>query len=264
MTGFDLFSIAAILLVTVAGGWPPFSRPGKAGTKGAFPLGQSFAAGVFLALSLLMMLPSAVHLWGRVAPHAPMPAGPFLAGCVFLALLFMEHREEELDRRAGGDGSRTGPAIPLIMTAMIAVPAFLLGTALGMSGTYRAVVILIAILAHKGSAGFALAVRMLRSSLSRGSAKALYAVFALATPAGIVVGSAIAPDLSGPEALAIRAAVFSAAAGVFLYMSTMHGLTRNPLVRECRGHPAFVAMLFGFFITALVRVAMGEAHHPGG
>jgi len=49
------------------------------------------------------------------------------------------------------------------MTIMIAIPSFFLGTALGMNR-----LAVVAIMAHKGSAGFALALNMARSRLSRG------------------------------------------------------------------------------------------------
>ena len=53
--------------------------------------------------------------------------------------------------------------IPVVMTIMIAIPSFFLGTALGMNR-----LAVVAIMAHKGSAGFALALNMARSRLSRG------------------------------------------------------------------------------------------------
>jgi zinc transporter ZupT len=260
LTGFQWFSLLGILAVTVVGGWLPLTRPDVARRPDGFPLGKPFACGVFLALSLLMMLPSGMHLLAGAYPAAPVPLAPLAAAVVFLALLFLEHREEELAARGHRPDGLTSPAIPIIMTAMIAVPSFLLGTALGVSGTAQAVVIFLAIVAHKGTAGFALAVKMVASSLSRPRVLALYALFACSTPSGIIVGQAARGDLTGHQMVEAKGLVLSAAAGVFLYMSTMHGLRDNPLIVQCRRHAGFVAMVAGFVLTAAVRLLIGEAH----
>lgn len=260
LTFFQWFSLVFILLVTVAGGWLPLAYPERARSPEGFPLGKPFACGVFLALSLVMMLPSGVHLLGKAFPHALLPLPSVIVAVVFLALLFMEHREEELGAKGARLGGRTSPVIPVIMTVMIAIPSFLLGTALGVSGTIQAVVIFLAIIAHKGTAGFALAVKMVRSSMSRTQVFLLYAFFACSTPIGIITGQEARDSLTGHEMLVIKGIILSAAAGVFLYMSTMHGLRDNPLITQCRRHAGFIAMVVGFVLTVGVRLLIGEAH----
>jgi len=260
MTGLHWAALTGILAVTLAGGWLPLSRPERARRADGFPLGKPFACGVFLALSLSMMLPSGLHLLGKAYPDAPLPLAPVAAAMVFLLLLFMEHREEELAARGIRPDGLTSPAIPVIMTVMIAIPSFLLGTALGVSATAEALVIFIAIVAHKGTAGFALAVKMVNSTMSRTQVLLLYCFFACSTPLGIVVGQGARDDLTGYEMLEAKGFVLSAAAGVFLYMSTMHGLRDNPLIVQCRRHAGFVAMVAGFVMTVGARFMIGEAH----
>lgn len=260
LTQFQLFSLIAILLVTAAGGWLPLSRPEEAKRQDGFPLGKPFACGVFLALSLVMMLPSSIHLLAKAYPKAPIPLTPVVAASVFLLLLFMEHREEELTAKGRRADDLTSPTIPIIMTVMIAIPSFLLGTALGVSGTVQAVMVFLAIIAHKGTAGFALAVKMVRSTLKRSRIFALYTFFALSTPLGIVVGENAQEYLSRHEMLEIKGFVLAAASGVFLYLSTTHGLRDNPLIVQCRQHRGFIAMSAGFLLTVGVRLLMGEAH----
>lgn len=261
LTGFQLFSIACILTVTIAGGWLPLAHPKRAISDEGFPLGKPFACGVFLALSLVMMLPSALHLLGKAYPDAPLPLPPVVAAATFLMLLFMEHREQELAAKGKRPDAQTSPAIPVIMTIMIAIPSFLLGTALGVSGTVQAVMVFAAIMAHKGTAGFALAIKMVRSTLSRGQILALYAFFACSTPMGIVAGHGARGFLTAHEMLEIKGIILSAASGVFLYMSTMHGLHDTPLLTHCRRHRGFFAMVAGFVLTLGVRLMMGEAHN---
>ena len=267
MTGFEIFSIAAILGVTLAGGWLPLFRPEQARSARGFPLGQAFAAGVFLALSLTLMLPSGIHLLPKALPKINYPLAPFLAALAFLLLLFVEHTAGRGhgagDQTSPPNTAPTGPAIPVIMTIMIAIPSFLLGTALGASTTIPAEVILLAILAHKGSAGFALALKMVRSTLARWQIFGLYLLFACSTPLGIVVGEDIHYFLTGQSLILFKGVVLSLAAGVFLFMAALHDLHRSPLIEDCRTVKGFMCLLAGFGLTALVRLLMGEAHRIG-
>ncbi|MDC0336511.1 ZIP family metal transporter [Pseudodesulfovibrio sp.] len=260
LTEFQWFSLLAILGVTLGGGWLPLTRPEQARQPDGFPLGKPFSCGVFLALSLVMMLPSGFHLFNKAYPDAVLPLPPVIAASVFLLLLFMEHREEELASRGARADGRTSPTIPIIMTVMIAIPSFLLGTALGVSGTIEAVMIFLAIIAHKGTAGFALAVKMVKSSMSRKQVYLLYLLFACSTPLGIITGQEARGFLPVHEMLEMKGVILSAAAGVFLYMSTMHGLRDNPLIVQCRHHRGFFAMVVGFALTVGVRLLIGEAH----
>lgn len=252
---FQAFSILIILACTLAGGWLPLRYPERARNREGFPLGKPFSCGVFLALSLVMMLPSGFHLFGKAFPGALVPAPPVVAAVVFFVLLFLEHREAD----AGTEGE-SGPFIPIFMTIMIAIPSLLLGVALGVSDTLQAVVILLAIVAHKGSAGFALAMKMVRSSLTRSHTYILYGAFTCATPLGILIGNDVRDMLTGNEMTIVKGVVLSAASGVFLYMATLHDLKRSPLVVHCHSHKGFIAMVLGFVLTVGVRFLIGEAH----
>lgn len=260
LTEFQWFFLILIVAVTVAGGWLPLTNPERARRPDGFPLGKPFSCGVFLALSLVMMLPSGFHLMGKAFPGALVPLPPVIAATTFLLLLFMEHREEELLAKGARHDDLTSPLIPVIMTIMIAIPSFLLGTALGVSATFGAVMIFLAIIAHKGTAGFALAIKMINSAMSRRQVFMLYALFAMSTPLGIIVGQEARSVLTGHEMLIAKGIILSSASGVFLYMSTMHGLRDNPLIAHCRRHSGFVAMVAGFILTVGVRLLIGEAH----
>lgn len=260
LTGFQWISLLSILSITIAGGWLPLTQPERARLSDGFPLGKPFACGVFFALSLTMMLPSGFYLFEKTYPAAPLPFAPVIAATVFLFLLFVEHREQELVAKGQRHDDLTSPIIPIIMTTMIAIPSFLLGSALSVSGTVQAFMIFIAILAHKGTAGFALAVKMVKSSMSRGQILTLYGLFAFSTPLGIIIGQEAREYLTGYEMLVAKAIILSAASGVFLYMSTMHGLKDNPLIRHCSRHEGYYAMVAGFVLTVGIRLLIGEAH----
>lgn len=256
LTWFQILSIVLILGITVAGGALPLLRL-RSREVGGFQLGSAFAAGVFLALSLIIMLPNGMHLFQKTLPDWPFPMASFLALLAFVFLLMVEHAT----KAPQDEDVVTTPVVPIVMTVMIAIPSFLLGTALGISAVAEAAIILVAILAHKGSAGFALALAMMRSSLQYWQVLTLYLAFALATPLGIVLGQELHVYLSGETANLIKAIVLSLAAGVFLFMGTLHEQKHAPLIISCCTPTGFGLMLFGLLLTAGVRLLLGLAHH---
>lgn len=261
LSQFQWISLICILLVALAGGFLPLSRRERARSEAGFPLGQAFAAGVFLALSLTIMLPSGFHLLGKAFPQLNFPLASLIAILAYLVLLSLEHWTIHLKEDSDLSGQELSPPlIPVIMTIMIAVPSFFLGAALGVSGSLAAVLIFIAIVAHKGSAGFALALNMARSTMTRGQTYGLYLLFVCSTPLGIVVGGDIHHFLSGSEMVVVKGMILSLAAGTFLYMGTLHEMRHTPLIKDCGNFKGFVLMLIGFGLTALVRFLMGEAH----
>jgi len=261
ITWFEWASLLLILSVAILGGYYPLTRRDKARGKDGFPAGESFTAGGFLALALTIMLPAGYHLFNKAFPDANYPLASIVAIVAFLLLLAIEHATMRLKGFCESDGTElSDPIIPVIMTVMIAIPSFLLGTALGVSRTFSAVFILVAILAHKGSAGFGLALTMVRSTLTRVQTYLVYGLFAVSTPLGILVGADIHKFLRGDTMVIVKAFILSSAAGIFLYMCTLHGFRETPLVKHCSGVKGFSIMLAGLILTALVRLVLGLAH----
>ncbi len=260
-TAGQWFFLACILAVALAGGYLPLLRGGTGdnGRVKEFPLGQAFAAGVFLALAVAMMLPASFHLLGRSFPGAPFPVASLLILVAYCALLSLEHWVARLEVRADQRGGSR--LIPVVMTVMIAIPSFFLGTALGMSRLAAEVAIFVAIMAHKGSAGFALALNMARSRLSRGQSIVLYLTFACATPLGILVGDDLRGSLQGSGMILLKGVVLAVAAGTFLYLATLHELRRTPLIEQCGRVKGFMVMGAGLLLTLGVRLLIGEARH---
>ena len=259
---FAIFSIVVILLATVGGAIKPFSDQRSGETS--YPLGESFAAGVFLGLGLVMMLPASFHLFERALPGMNEPIASLIAISSLLILLglshFVRHMEQDI---AEADHSNSNPSVAIIMTAMIAIPSFFMGAALGVSETQQAVLILIAILLHKSSAAFASALKLTETSLSVARARSIFAVFVLATPLGILVGSGVAGEMSSQILLLTRATVLAMAAGTFLFMGTLNDLQSAPLIKRCRHWRGFFAMVGGLGITVCARWLIGEAHSLG-
>jgi len=256
MTTFAQFSIVIILFVTFAGGYAPlFGISAKEVRVIELPRSESFAAGVFLALAMVMMIPSSLTVLSNVFPDSDLPIGSTIATIVFLILLGLR---QYMSCRVGGEYNG---AVPLLMTLLIAVPSFFLGTALGISGAEAAILILIAILVHKGSAAFALALQMQRSNLPRGIVLTAFTGFAFATPVGIVVGQEIQQIVTPQSLMIIKGVILGVAGGTFLFMSTLHNLARSPLIVLCGRKREYGYMLAGFILTAFVRLVLGVAHH---
>lgn len=125
--------------------------------------------------------------------------------------------------------------------------------------------IFVAIMAQKGTAAFALALAMVRSTMTKAQTYALFGLFVCPTPLGIFVGADVHLYLKGQAALVTKATIFSLATGVFLFMATLQEMRHSPLIIHCCTLKGFMAMLTGLVITALVRLVLGMAHtgHPG-
>ena len=108
--------------------------------------------------------------------------------------------------------------------------SFLAGLTLGAEPELAgALVIFIAILAHKTTAGFALGVSLVRNTMARQHAWQLLAIFAFATPLGILVGLALGGVLDGPTQRIFEATFLALAAGTFAYVATLD-ILRNELL----------------------------------
>ena len=264
LTTFQLTCLVCIFAATLAGGIYPLVRRDKVLISGGLPLGEAFTSGVFIALSLIMMLPSSSGLFQAAFPQVDFPIGSLVASMAFLLLLAMEHQIAHVGQLATRDGKELFPAIiPVTMTTLIAVPSFFLGTALGISDTGSAVLIFIAIMLHKSSAAFALTLQMVRSTMSSKQSWALFLLFACATPLGIIVGEQIHSWLGMGTMVIVKGAVLGLAAGTFLFMATLHELQHSPMIVQCATWRGFWLMVAGFVLTALARFLMGEAHAPG-
>ena len=262
LTNFQWLSLITILLVTFAGGFYPLFRQQKEQQSIGVSFGQAFTAGVFLALSLTLMLPSSLHLLGKAFPKVDYPIATVIVIGAFLFLLGLEHFTRHIHKKSNSNVDEPAPAgIPIIMTVMIAIPSFFLGTALGVSETSAALFIWIAIMAHKSSAAFALALKMVRSTLKKHQTYIIFSLFALSTPVGIVVGQDIHQYLSESTMIIVKGTILALAAGTFLYMSTLHEHEDAPMIKSCKNKRGFVIMLCGFVITAIVRLLIGAAHH---
>tara|TARA_B100000508_G_scaffold98072_1_gene76951 strand:+ start:706 stop:1446 length:741 start_codon:yes stop_codon:yes gene_type:complete len=242
-----LFSILLILIVTLAAGAYPFVKKIRSAKKLDFPIGESLASGVFLGAGLIHMLGDSAQ--GFIDAHVDYPFAFLIAGVSFLFLLLLEHIGREMYEHNGAQSS----AFAVLTLVMLSVHSFLAGAALGFSSSFSVfLVILLAILAHKWAASFALAVQLNKSQLRIKTSIMLFIVFALMVPLGILFGDAVMHRLHN---MPLLQPIFSAlAAGTFLYLGTLHGLKRAVMVEKCCNLNRFKYVMIGFTIMAVVAI----------
>jgi len=229
--GIKLVLLLALLAIALLCGALPLRRrgAGETGPNRLLEWGNAAAAGIFLGAGFVHMLPDANAVWEQLGWHYPI--GMLLAAAAIILMLLFEHVLPPEDAhhamhapsadRFGARGEHEGSlrAVYAILTAL-SIHSLLEGLALGAQGELRsALVIFAAILAHKSMEGFALGVSLARSAtVPRPSA--LPALFAVATPVGIVAGATVGA-FEGPTRLACEATFLSLAAGTFAYVATL-------------------------------------------
>jgi zinc transporter ZupT len=243
---FKLFSALLIFVMTILAGFVPFSKRLKSLEGHDFPIGEALACGVFLGAGLIHMLGDASHDFMALGYHYPFAF--LIAGSCFLFLLLLEHIGTELNHHR----QVNAPAIAILAVVMLSIHALLAGTALGLSQDLAGFfIILLAILAHKWAESFSLSVQINKTSLSIRSSVIIFLVFSMMTPLGIFMGSSVA-NMSAIHPL--LQPVFSAlAAGTFIYIGTLHGLTRSAMI-QCCNLKHFSFLILGFALMALVAI----------
>lgn len=141
-------------------------------------------------------------------------------------------------------------ATALLLAGALCIHSVLEGMALGAQSTLRDTEdIFLAIVAHKGLAAYALGASIVESKASDAKFWTTIALFALATPVGIVLGYAFAEHGGG----AVGAALSALAAGTFIYVALMEVVPKELEDGSHRGKK-MVAMLVGFGLMSLLAV----------
>ena len=240
------FSIL-IFIVTWLAGMPPFRHQHRKRIGVDYSTGEALACGIFLGAALLHMLPEANEAFHDLGYHYPFA---FVgAGVVFLLLLWLEH----LGTHLADHHHANSPAYAWLSTAVLSIHSVLAGAALGSTDHLStAIIIMVAVLAHKWAASFALAVKLVQSGKSLQSNLVAFGLFAFAFPLGIVAGVITADASASTTAQLLEPSFNAFAAGTFLYLGTLHGLTRATLITRCCNRRDFNFVIIGFVLMAVV------------
>ena len=241
-----LLSIILIFAIAAIAGIYPFLKRWQ-GKKVSFPVGQALASGVFLGAGLIHMLGDSSADFIQL--HYAYPWAFTIAGITFLFFLALEHIGRELYEHGGPDTS----GFAIVAFFMLSIHSLFAGAALGLSQHISvAIVLLLAIVAHKWAASFALATKIAQSQLEKKLGLILFIIFVIMTPLGIYSGEVITDTLGGYPLLE---PIFNAiAAGTFLYLGTLHGLQRSFMAAKCCKLKNFMYVIVGFAIIAVVAI----------
>lgn len=249
-----LFKIVAalfILLTSVLAGYAPLRKARLHPNHRFLELGQALGGGVFLGIALFHMLPDAEQTLHDAYGAFSYPYANVLCALGFVVLLFLEKIVLQIERAPDDNGG----ALPHILPLVLSVHALIEGMALGVNITLaNALIIFIAIIAHKGSESFALATHLGKSHLSMTRAMPLFFIWALMSPLGVIVGSEMSHHLQSHTGQ-VTAAVFNAfAAGTFLYIATLHKTTHLCTSKYSNHFLEFLLLVVGLVVMAAVEV----------
>ncbi len=199
-----------IIATALVGGYLAFKIKKSKKSVLYFSLGNTFAAGIFLGAGLIHMLPDAAEGFSALL-QSDFPFASFITALGFLLILFIEKSM-----------SSSKENITYVLIFVLSIHSIIAGIALGSEIIMaQSIIIAIAILAHKGSAAFALGVNMIKSKLETRKIAKLIIIFSIMTPFGILIGVLLTHVLDG-HAIKFSIATFDAlAAGTFLYIAIM-------------------------------------------
>lgn len=206
-------------------------------------LGGTFAGGAFLAAALFDLGPESVRDLGWLV------AG-LSAGGVFLGLRWLDQRGHHAHAEVHGHGHHphgAGSATkPWILGGMLAFHSLLEGLALGsVSSAPAQEALALAILFHKATDTFALAMTLGRWGVAAGKILLATLLLSAASPGGAWLASRV--DLSGPHLF--HGILSAATTGTFLYLAGSDLLL--PELKEAEGRAGkIVSALFGFSVVA--------------
>lgn len=211
-------------------------------------LGDAFASGIFLGAALFHMLPDAIHGFASTLKETPYPVAEFLCACGFLVLLFLERIAQCIPQI-----KNARHAMPYMVALILIIHSLIEGGVLGIDATMAtACVIFVAIIAHKSSESFALAVILNRSQMALKNIIVIVVIFSLMTPMGILLGTKIASLLPYQSSQAWTAGFNAFAAGTFLYMSTLHHVNHHKHQHGKENLIEFLFLLLGLVTMGLL------------
>ncbi len=211
-------------------------------------LGDAFASGIFLGAALFHMLPDAVHGFSRVLSGVHYPMAELFCAGGFLVLLFLQRLAQCVPHI-----KQAKTTLPYMIALILIIHSLIEGGVLGINMTIAtAFVIFIAIIVHKSSESFALAVVLNRSQAPLKITMYIVGIFSLMTPAGIVLGTAMASLMQYKSGQLWTAGFNAFAAGTFLYMSTLHHINHHERMHESENLKEFVLLFIGLGVMALL------------
>ena len=145
-------------------------------------------------------------------------------------------------------------AYPYLLALVLAIHSFFAGVALGVEGHLAtSLALVIAILAHKGFAALALSTSLIEGHIDRRLHYRMIAIFAWATPLGMLGGMFLRARLTGANADIFEGLFDALAGGTFLYVAAME-IISDVFTANDRRLLRFACLTGGFGVMALVAI----------
>jgi len=219
-------------LIAVVGGFGVYAPwlTARRGDSNTIAYGNSFAGGVLLAAGLIHLLGDAHEGFASAYPNLDYPAAYAVATLAFILVLGLERvipraiqsgsTANDPESAAMIDAGQGGGLAPYLLLITLSIHSLIAGLTLGISSAAGAGVLLVAILAHKGAAGFALGSTFREAAIPPRTRIPSLLVFVGSTPLGVLLGG-LAVETFGSGSGATEAWFKAVAAGTFLYIATL-------------------------------------------
>ena len=221
LLALKIVAAAAILVVGVVGGTIPLLAARHDASRRFFSLGNALAGGIFLGAGFIHLLPDAAEALEGVDAY---PLAPLLAAVGVVVLLLIDRVLFETTRSVGAaqGGGTAQPIYPVVLLVVLSIHSIIAGIALGLEAEVAAsVLVMLAILFHKGSAAFALMVSVHASGADKRRLRTVLTIFVVMTPVGIGLGAVGLSLLEGRAAMLIAGSFTALAAGTFIYVAIL-------------------------------------------
>ncbi len=267
MTSIQLIAILVIFLVGGGGALLPMLMRTRV-SPWAMSRGNAFAGGVLLAAGLIHLLGDAAADFREIHPDLDYPVAYAIASAAFLLVLALE-------RVLPGTGAAGGPctgdpeadafvgaasassSTPYLLLATLSIHSLIAGVALGTDEVQSSfLVLLVAILAHKGSAGFALGTTFQRAGVSVRRALPALFFFACTTSTGVVLGLFADLEFDAGRMQVVTAWFKAIAAGTFLYIAALDIVREEFFPAHDDRRWRFACAAAGVSVMALVAIWM--------
>lgn len=245
---FKTVAATTIFLLTVIFGLLP-SRIAKTRAHWLH-LGDAFAGGVFLSAALLHLLPDASNRFREILPGDDVyPFAYLICITAFICLLIMERGISAYDKTRTVKNKNLSS---FLLVLLLSIHSLAEGAAIGAgSSLIETSMIFFAVIAHKGSESFALAVNLQRHLISAINIKKIILLFALVTPLGIFIASLVTHLLQTGSGNFLGAILDAITAGTFLYLGTEHMLECD---QPFEHRNEILALLVGIAMMAIIAI----------
>lgn len=243
--------IALIVLAAWAGALPTQLAAMNRPRNHLVYYGEAFASGTFLGASLLHMLPDAIHNLDIIT-YWQYPVACMLTAVGFLLMMVIERVGIIYKDHSEHAEHVECSILSYILLIILSFHSLIVGLSLGLErGKLEAIVLMVALVLHKASAGFAFGMTLRYSTFSRIHRYLMIAVFSLSTPIGVLIGLYIVM-FAHVSISSLTEGLFDAvAAGTFLYMTMHLTQTRDPFPMPQR-LASLGIVLIGFLLMAIL------------